>query len=151
METTGSSWTVRVEGGRDRGTKVYSRNHVFTVGQQASFDVEDERLSAVEYLLGALGADLTEGFQVAAARRRIPVAAIEMRLSGRLNNALTHLGVIGEEGHPGFESIIGTLYVSADAAPSVLEELWRTTLERSPLFNTLKPCVAMTISLEAVL
>ncbi len=151
MEPAGYSWTVRVECGKDREAKVYSRNHAFTVGQQVSFDVKDEHPSAVEYLLGALAADLTTGFQVQAARQRIPIAAVEMKLSGRLNNPLTHLGVIGEEGHPGLESITGTLYVSADAADSVLEELWRITLERSPLFNTLKQCVALTVGLEAAL
>ena len=151
MEATSHSWTVRVEGGRDPAAKVYSRNHVFTVGQQANFDIRAAHLSAVEYLLGALGADLTAGFQAEASRRRVPIVAVEMRLSGRLNNPLTHLGVIGEAGHPGFESINGTLYVGSDAAPSILEELWRTTLERSPLFNTLKPCVALNVSLETVL
>lgn len=151
MDTNRYSWTVRAHRGAERVTKIYARNHLFSVGSQASFDIKDAHLSAVEYLLGALAADLTAGFQAQTARRRIPVTGIEMQLSGSLNNALTHLGVIGEEGRPGFESMSGTLYVSADAALTDLEELWQTALERSPLFNTLKHCVKISISLQAVL
>ena len=147
METD-YTWTVRVERVGERETKVYARNHAFAVGQQASFDQADIHPSAVEYLLGALGGDIISGLQAQAARHRIRVDGIEMRLSGKLNNVLTHLGVVGEEGHPGFESITGTLYISADAEAADLEPLWRTTLERSPLFNTLKRCVTVSIELQ---
>ena len=148
MDGSDTTWTVRVQRAGDREAKVYARHHSFTVGQQASFDETDAHPSAVEYLLGALGGDLLSGFQIQAARQRVSIDGMEMRLSGRLNNVLTHLGVVGEEGHPGFESITGTLYVSADADPSILQLLWRTTLERSPLVNTLKRSVALSLDLQ---
>jgi len=145
------TWTVRVNWIAGQEAKAYTRNHGFTVGQPAGFDQADPHPSAVEYLLGALGGDLVNGFYAQAKRRRITVDAIEMRLSGRLNNVLTHLGVIGETGHPGFESITGTLYVSAEADEPLLQEIWRTTLERSPLVNTLQRCVKLSLNLQTIL
>jgi uncharacterized OsmC-like protein len=142
------TWTVRVQGAGDREAKVYARNHAFTVGQQASFDARDPHPSAVEYLLGALGGDLVSGFRAQAARQRVAVDAVELTLSGRLNNPLTHLGVVGETGHPGFEAITGTLYVSADAEAETLEAVWRAALERSPLFHTLTRCVTLSFTMQ---
>ena len=144
------TWTVRVERVNENEAKAYSRNHAFVIGEQASFQETDAQPSAVEYALGALGGDLVRGFQVQAARQRVAVDALEVMLSGRLNNPLTHLGVVGEAGHPGLESIRGTLYVSADAGPAALEEMWQATLDRSPLFNTLRRCVAVAVELRVV-
>lgn len=145
------TWIVRAHSADNQEAKVYARNHAFTVGQQASFKEADPHPSAVEYLLGALGGDLVNGFQAQADRRRVPIDAIELRLSGQLNNPLVHLGVIGEVGHPGFESITGTLYVSTDADESTLQALWQTMLERSPVVNTLQRCVALSLDLRVML
>ena len=151
MCMTDYTWTVRVERVGEQEAKVFSRNHVFVVGEQASFRETDPHPSALEYLLGALGGDLLRGFQIQAARQRVDVDALEVMLSGRLNNPLTHLGVVGETGHPGLESIQGTFYVSADADRSALEEMWRTALERSPLFNTLRRSVELSLELRVML
>lgn len=62
----------------------------------------------------------------------------------------SHFGVVGESGHPGFETISCTLYISADADEQILKEIWQTTLARSPLVNTLDRCVGLTLSLRAV-
>jgi hypothetical protein len=75
---------------------------------------------------------------------------MEASIFGRLNNPLTLLGVVGESGHPGFETISCTLYVSADADERLLEDIWQTTLARSPLVNTLSRCVGLTLNLRAV-
>jgi hypothetical protein len=128
----------------------YTRNHAFTVGGQASFRETDAHPDAVEYLLGALGGDLISGFASYAARSGVEVDAMEASIFGRLNNPLTFLGVVGESGHPGFETISCTLYVSADADERLLEDIWQTTLARSPLVNTLDRCVGLTLNLRAV-
>ncbi|MEO8289305.1 MAG: OsmC family protein [Chloroflexota bacterium] len=140
------SWTARIRWVGDVESTVYARNHSFTVGQPVSFKQRDPHLSAVEYLLGALGADLTNGFGREMIRRGIEVDAMELALSGRVENVLVHLGVIGESGEPTFREINGTLYVSADAEESNLREAWETILQRSPIANTLKH--AATISIE---
>jgi len=81
-------WTVRV---RSKGTaeaSVYARNQSFTVCGQASFKPEDPYPSAVEYLLGALGADLASGFARQADRHGVSTDALEVSICGRLNNPL---------------------------------------------------------------
>ena len=147
---TDHSWTVRVERVGEKHARAYTRNHAFSVGEQAGFEESDPHPSAVEYLLAALGGDLIRGLEAQAARRRVAVDALELRLAGRLNNPLTHLGVVGETGHPGLESVEGTLYVSADADEGALEEMWQETLARSPLFHTLRRCATMAIELRVM-
>ncbi len=139
MSWTGEGWAT-----------AYTRNHAFTVSGQASFREADAHPDAVEYLLGALGGDLISGFASQATRRGVEVDAMEASILGRLHNPLVLLGVVGESGHPGFETISCTLYVSADADEKILKEIWQTTLARSPLVNTLDRCVGLTLNLHAV-
>ena len=150
MDDTDYAWTSRVSWVGKGWATAYARNHAFTVGGQASFREADAHPDAVEYLLGALGGDLISGFASHATRRGVEVDAMEASIFGRLNNPLVYLGVVGESGHPGFDTISCTLYVSADADEEVLEEVWRTTLARSPLVNTLDRCVGLTLNLQAV-
>ena len=82
--------------------RAYARGQSFDVGSQASLRESDAQPSAVEYVLGALGGDLLCGLERAAEGQGIPLHAIEIALNGRLDNVLTHLGVVGEQGHPGF-------------------------------------------------
>ena len=143
------AWAVRASRIGPIESRVYTRNHSFAVGAQASLRDSDAHPSAIEYMLGALGSDLLRGFETQAARRQITVHAGEISLQGRLDNVLTHLGVIGETGHPGLVSVRGTLYVSVDADESALEEMWQAALERSPLYQTLCRCASMEICVRA--
>ena len=122
-----------------RHATAYARSHAFSIQAPASFNPSDPHPSGVEYLLGALGADLVLGFARAAARRGILLDALEVSVSGRLNNPLLVLGVVGETGHPGFEEIAATLYVGAsDADESSLHLLWEAALAASPFVHTLR-------------
>ena len=150
MDDSDYAWTSRVSWTGEGWATAYTRNHAFTVNGQASFREADAHPDAVEYLLGALGGDLISGFASQATRRGVEVDAMEASISGRLNNPLVLLGVVGESGHPGFETISCTLYVSADADEKILKEIWQTTLARSPLVNTLDRCVGLTLNLHAV-
>lgn len=131
--------TARVRwSGRDpREATVTARNHAFPVGSPLSFHPADSHPSAVELLLGALGADLVLGFRRAAERRGVSVYALEASVSGLLENPLVALGVVGEEGGPGFAEIACTLYVSAEAEADELEPVWHATLAASPVAHTL--------------
>jgi hypothetical protein len=144
------TWTARVRGQDPHQTTVYTRNHAFVVGPAASFRPADPQPSAVEYLLGALGADLAWGFQAEAARQAMAVEALELVLTGHLGNPLVFLGVIGETGNPGVAGIQGVLYVSTEADPQLVRTVWATTLARSPLYNTLKPGVALDLELRLI-
>jgi len=139
------SWSVRVgASSKDRAT-VYARTHHVEVGHRVPIDEKAEGISALELVLGALGADLTTGILAAAARRRVEMERAEAVVTGRLENALTHLGVIGETGHPGLEAISIALYISSLAPPADVEGAWKEALERSPLYHTFERLVRLEI------
>ena len=144
-------WTARVRGDGENRATAYARNHSFIVFRQASFAESDPHPSAVEFLLGALGGDLINGFAAGAARRGISVYEIEASVSGRLNNPLVFLGVVGETGHPGFEAISATVYISSDSADEDLAPIWQETLARSPLVNTMQRCVALSLEMKSAI
>jgi len=129
----------------------YCRNHSFAIHKQASFDTADPHPSAVEYFLGALASDLIIGFQALAARHRVELEDLEAIFTGILRNPLVFLGVVGETGETGFETITGTIYVHTEGDEAYLRELWQETLRRSPLYNTIKSCVALDIQMQQTL
>jgi hypothetical protein len=137
---------VRVQRVAGGSARVYARGG-FDVGSQASLRETDEAASAVEYLIGALGGDLVCGLQRAAEAEGIGLHGVEITLNGRLDNILTHLGVVGEQGHPGLAAIDGTAYIATDADESTLTRAWQRTLVRSPLYNTLTRCADVSIKL----
>ena len=148
--STDYNWSVRVQWAGDQDAKVYSGGHVFSVGRQASFTQKEAHPSAVEYLLGALGGDLVSGYQYQSAKRGVAINATESVVSGRLDNPMVFLGVVGAKGRPGFESMTATLYVSSDAEESTLQEIWRATLATSPLVNTLERGVKLSLHLQLI-
>jgi uncharacterized OsmC-like protein/TusA-related sulfurtransferase len=132
----GYRWQTRVHWDGGMRAKVHCRNHSWWAGQPASFGLQDEAPSAVEYVLGALGACLAMGFQIHASRRAIKIDELEISLGGRIDNIFVFLGT-ESQGHSGFAEITGTAYVQSDADEETLEEVWRTTVARSPVVNTL--------------
>jgi hypothetical protein len=89
------------------------------------------------------------GFETQAARRQIALHAGEVNLQGCLDNVLVHLAVVGETGGAGLASVTGTVYISADADDASLAEIWRETLERSPLYQTLARCAVLDVRVQA--
>lgn len=142
------AWTVRVHTDASRAVTVHARNHVFSVGDPLSFRPSDSYPCAIELVLGAFAADLTQTFRSLARKQRLFLDALEFSATCTLNNPLIHVGVIGETGHPGLERIEGTLYVSADAEEEILTALWNETLQRSPLYNTLANAVELSLRLQ---
>lgn len=142
-------WRTRVHWDGEVTSKVYCRNHSWSVGQPASFDVSDEAPSAVEYLLGALGACLAMGFQIRASQRNVGIEELEVSLGGKIDNIFVFLGT-EDEGHSGFEEIEGTVYVQSDAEDELLEEIWRETVAASPVANSLTRGIAIDIGIRVV-
>lgn len=147
---TAYSWVARVRFSGKNEATAYTGTHIFPIGKPASF-TQTAHPTAVDYLLGALGGDLVCGLQAIASRRGVTIDEMEARVSGRLNNPLVFLGVIGEQGHAGLEAITCTLYVSADVSEVVLQDLWHVALSRSPLVNTLQRCLDLSLSLQQIL
>jgi hypothetical protein len=147
----GHKWSLRVSAaganGRDAGTAtVFARRHQFVVGAPASFDEEDPRVSAIEYALGALGADLVNGLVGLARERRIEIDHAEAVVEGTLGDPLAHLGVVGAGGSPALAEVNVRVYASADADEEV-RRAFQDVIARSPLGRTLAPVVRLNVSL----
>lgn len=140
-------WRVRARWHEGMQAKVFVRNHTVVVGQPASFDTEDAAPSAVEVLLSSLAGCLAVGFQWRLSQRGIEVHDLEVSLSSGCDNILVFLGV-EEEGHPGLAGIEGKLFVDAEAEPEVLEEVWRETLNRSPVAQSLVRSIPVTVEVR---
>ena len=82
-------WTLRVASPDRRTARVASRRHQFEVTRPIDFDAEHDGITALEYVLGAIGAELVTGFRELARRRRIEVENLEAVVQGELDNALT--------------------------------------------------------------
>ncbi|MBV8086762.1 MAG: OsmC family protein [Chloroflexi bacterium] len=141
------TWHVRVRATGKRTATAYVRKSTFEIGVPLQFDEEYENATALEMLLAALGADVVNGFREVARRRRVEVHEVEVLVSGRVNNPLTHLGVVGEEGHPGLEQAMVRVYAGSDADETLVRQAWDDALARSPLIHTLRPTVKLNLSL----
>jgi hypothetical protein len=141
-------YAARVTLRRDGRADVHVRKRTFEVGAPLSFDSAYDGVTAVEQLLGALGADLVCGLMARAKKRRVEVDRAEATVEARLNNPLVYLDVVGEEGHTGIEKIVVRVYVSSFAEEEALQALWRETLARSPLVNTVRKAVDLDLSLK---
>ncbi|ETI67786.1 sulfurtransferase TusA family protein [Neobacillus vireti] len=145
----GYQWSVRVRGEKELSAKVHSRNHTFLAGQPADFSPKVNAPSAIDYLLASLASCLTVGFKAQASKRNLEIDNLELSLKGGLDNVLYHME-LDDEGSPKLEQITGTFYVSSPETEAVLEDLWRNTLERSPIYQTLKQAVSINIKLSIV-
>ena len=136
-----------ISNARDRAD-VYARRHRFTAGKPLEFDADGDAVSALEYLLGALGADLVVGLQAVARRRRVHLGRVEAAVEGELDNPLTHLAVVGETGHPGLARANVKVYVNSLDPEAAVRAAWEETLERSPLVRTLGASVRLDLTLQ---
>jgi len=144
-------WRLRVSAEAPPSASVHARSHSFRVGRPVEFDADAGTVSAVEYLLGALAADVLNGFRTEAKRRRIRLDGAEATVEGRLDNPLTHLRVVGETGHPGLSSASVKVYASSLDPEDELRAAWTDSLERSPLVRTLRPTVDLHLDLRIVI
>lgn len=151
-EATGSSgaprapWSVRVRATRG-GATVYARAHSYEVGPALPFDVEEGRVSALEYAIGAIGAEVCGGFAALARRRRLEIDEVEATVDATLDNPLTHLGVVGETGDPGIERISIRIHVATLEAEETVRSVWEEAARRSPLLRTLEKAVELDVRL----
>ena len=136
MDGSDFTWSVRVASTDKDIARSYVRQHSFEAGAPIHFDSEYDRVTALEYVLGAIGADLVNGFKAVCRTRRLPVDDVEAVVTGRLENPLTYLGVVGEQGRPNIETVDVKLYVSAGAEEDDLAAAWDETRTRSPLAQT---------------
>ncbi|MSQ21755.1 MAG: OsmC family peroxiredoxin [Dehalococcoidia bacterium] len=143
-------WTLRVHAVSKGPSTVFVRHSQFEAGEPLRFDPTYKQVTALEYLLSAIGADLVGGLQVIARRQSLKVTEIEAAVSCKLNNPLTYLGVVGEDGHSGVEQVAVTVYVSSEETEDTIRQVWDEVLKRSPLVNTLKPAMRLDLTVKLV-
>lgn len=142
-----TSWQVRVSGRPEEATaNVFARKLKFVVGAPLQFDVEYDAVTAIEHLLGAVGADLCRGFLYRAKKHRLEVDSVEAVVEGRLNNALVYLDVQGEFGHTGLEILTSRVYINTLQTEEAVQPVWEETLRLSPLINTLRQSAKLELS-----
>lgn len=130
------TWQVRLRKGAGLAGKATMRNHALMVGQPASFDVQDEAPSAIEYLLLACGGALQAGLAWRLSQQGIEVPNLEVVVRGRLQNALYFLGV-DDSGSPALAAVEVTVYTDADCSAERLNELFAETLRRCPVTQSI--------------
>ncbi|MBU8879797.1 OsmC family protein [Bacillus sp. FJAT-29790] len=145
----GYNWNVRVQGEKDLKARVYARNHRFYSGQPAEFSSHVDAPSSIDYLIASLATCLTVGYKAHTSRRNVIVDQIEISLKGSIDNILYHME-IEETGSPSIKQISGTCYVSSSADERLLEEIWGNTLNRSPIYQTLKKAVEIKLTFSIV-
>ena len=134
-------WRVRTRSTAPLQSTVYCRNFSFNVGQAASFEEKDKNPSAIEYLAGALSASLATSYASECSKSGLKVDDVEITLRCRLNNVLAHLGL--EEGDASIASIDIKCFVTSMEDETALKKMWQETLDRAPLYLTLKKVVAI--------
>lgn len=143
--------TARVRADGPGQVRVHLRGEPLVVRDPIPLDDAAVAPSALELLLGALGADLIALFSAELHRRRVDVDDVELRLSGRLDNALLVLGVVGETGSPRLAAVDGTLFVTGAGDPAAVEDVWALVARRSPVLATLEGTVAVSIEVRTML
>jgi hypothetical protein len=142
------SWTLRITATDNEAAHVVVRRHQFAVGRPLSFDAEYQHVTALEYVLGALGAEIVNGLRLSAKRRRIELDEIEAVVDGELDNPLTYLEVVGAEGHPGLTRVVVKVYVASPHDEQTWRTLWDETRERLPLVRTFSGALTLTVELK---
>ncbi len=118
----------------------------FPIGRPLEFDEAAPYVAAIEYALGAVGGEVVNGLRAFAGRRRLTLDAIEAVVNGELENGLTYLEVIGEQGQPKISRIHIKVFVASGDAAAV-RALFDHVLERLPLVCTLRSALALTTEL----
>jgi TusA-related sulfurtransferase len=142
-------WQVRAAASPTGATRVFARNHSFEIGQPASFDTADAAPSAIEFLLGALAADLVAGLRWRASRVGIELEQLEFSLSARAADPRVFLGLV-DGGNAALGDIAGRMYVQSTAGIEQLAELWRETTSRSLIASTLAKGTQLNLELKAM-
>jgi hypothetical protein len=131
------TWTLRITAGEDGPAHAHARGQRFDVGDAVSFDETYPHATGLEHALAAAGAELVNGLRALARTRRLELDAVEALVLGKLEDALSHLGVVGASGSPALKSIHVRLYASSLESEPAIRELLELAQARAPLWQTL--------------
>ena len=141
------SCTLRVTApGDGAAARVSVRRHQFIVGRPIEFDEQSPEIAAMEYVLGAVGAEVVNGVRAAARRQRVDVDQIEALVTGEVEHALVYLEVIGEQGQPRLSRVHVKLFVTGPDEPAI-RRVYAAVVERLPLVCTLQAAARVDLEL----
>ena len=135
------TWRLRARSTGMREATLYARNFSWQLGQPASFEEKDAHPSAIEAALGALAADVLNGFASICAQKDCPLDELEVNTKATLHDVMAHLGL--STGDPSMASVDLTLFVTAAAPGATIRAIWEEAKRRSPLYNTFKKALAL--------
>ncbi len=102
---------------------------------------------ALEYALGALGAELVGGLHEFAGRRRLVLDNVEALVQGEIEDPLVYLEVIGESGRPRIRRVDIKVYVASPESEQIVRQLFEDVVIRLPLVGTFHAAVHLDIQL----
>jgi hypothetical protein len=138
---------LRVTAGEQDEARVSVRRHQFVVGRPLDFDVESSTVMALEYALGALGAELVGGLRQFAGRRRLVLDNVEALVQAEIEDPLVYLEVIGESGRPRIGRVDIKVYVASPETEQIVRRLFEDVLIKLPLVGTFRGAVRLDIQL----
>ena len=144
-------WTLRVTAVQPFSSRVHARKHSFAAGAPLSFDAEYGEITALEYLFGAVGAELVGGLQAIARRRRVAIEDIEVVIHGSLHDPMVYLRAVGAAGDASIRAIEARVYISSFDDEARVRAVWKEVLEISPIVNTLTKVVKLDLTYQQVL
>ena len=132
--------TLRITAHDRDVARVSDRRQQFSIDRPLALDEAAPRVAALEYALGAVGAEAVNGLRTFAHRRRLPIDAVEAVVSAELEGELSYLEVVGEAGPPKVARIhVKVFAASPDQAAT--RRLFEETIDRLPLRCTLRLAV----------
>ena len=141
-------WRARTRSTGHLKSTVYCRNFSFEVGQPASFEERDKHPSALEYMIGALSASLSTAFSTESAKAGLEIDDVEITVRCKLENILVHLGL--EQGETSISSLDIKCFITSVDDAQKIKAVWQDTLNRSPLYSTLKKATAINVKVNIV-
>ncbi len=143
---TGNTCALRITAPEPDAASVLVRQRQFLVGRPIEFDAVSSRIAALEYAVGAIGAEVIGGLREFAWRRRIEVDHVEAVVTATLEHELAYLEVVGEDGRPRIVRIHLKVFV-ATADDGAVRRLWEELPNRLPLISTWRAAVPVDLEL----
>jgi uncharacterized OsmC-like protein len=141
-------YTLRVTAPVPDVAQVSVRQHQFVVGRPLELDDAAPRISAVEYVLGAIAGEVMNGLRMTASRHRLTIDQIEAVVTGEVAGEAVYLEVVGERGRPGIVRAHVKIFVGSPDESRV-RRLWAELPDRLPLVCTMRE--TFPIDLELVM
>lgn len=142
-----TAWTLRVTAPSRDSVRVSTRRHQFVAGRPMEFDPEAAAVSAIEYALGAVGAEIVAGLRAFAKRRRLPLDEVEALVEGEVAHVLAYLGVVGETERPRITRVAVKVYVATAADPDTVRRTFAEATAMLPLLGTLRAATRVDVRL----